>query len=251
MSLETSGQLKKLRRPRKQPLISIDRKDLEYSRRNSSQMLFSTISQPQSAKICIYSELSRDFFKFLEKADENIEDEEECRRFTIFGDSITCAFWRKEGLISGSDIIKVIKAIYRLKFLGQSPKDRRKFEDGIISDLRSLRIGKDATLEEANSPLLKFLYRLNCVRTHKRQKIFKWASVPFMKLFSDSLKRDCNNTTSPPKVHPGIKIRLDNALLSPNSWSSPKRSDPSELSHLNVSAPGLDVMAEAACYFGR
>lgn len=69
-------------------------------------------------------------------------------------------------------------------------KNSKKFEEGIFSDLRNLKSGTDATLEEPKSAFLDFLYKQNCIRTQKKQKVFYWYSVPHDRLFLDALERD-------------------------------------------------------------
>jgi transcription factor STE12 len=69
-------------------------------------------------------------------------------------------------------------------------KNSKKFEEGIFSDLRNLKSGTDASLEEPKSPFLDFLYKNNCIRTQKKQKVFYWYSVPHDRLFLDALERD-------------------------------------------------------------
>ncbi|KAM0100985.1 hypothetical protein ACP6JE_004408 [Aspergillus fumigatus] len=73
---------------------------------------------------------------------------------------------------------------------GRPVKNSKKFEEGIFSDLRNLKAGTDATLEEPKSPFLDFLYKNNCIRTQKKQKVFYWYSVPHDRLFLDALERD-------------------------------------------------------------
>jgi len=69
-------------------------------------------------------------------------------------------------------------------------RNTKKFEEGIFSDLRNLKSGTDASLEEPKSPFLDFLYKNNCIRTQKKQKVFYWYSVPHDRLFLDALERD-------------------------------------------------------------
>ena len=69
-------------------------------------------------------------------------------------------------------------------------KNSKKFEEGIFSDLRNLKSGTDASLEEPKSGFLDFLYKNNCIRTQKKQKVFYWYSVPHDRLFLDALERD-------------------------------------------------------------
>ena len=53
-----------------------------------------------------------------------------------------------------------------------------------------MKSGTDASLEEPKSPFLDFLYKNNCIRTQKKQKVFYWYSVPHDRLFLDALERD-------------------------------------------------------------
>lgn len=66
----------------------------------------------------------------------------------------------------------------------------KKFEEGIFSDLRNLKPGVDACLEDPKSPFLDLLFKYQCIRTQKKQKVFYWYSVPHDRLFLDALERD-------------------------------------------------------------
>ena len=79
---------------------------------------------------------------------------------------------------------------FRFQAFGRPVKNTKKFEEGIFSDLRNLKSGTDASLEEPKSPFLDFLYKNNCIRTQKKQKVFYWYSVPHDRLFLDALERD-------------------------------------------------------------
>lgn len=90
--------------------------------------------------------------------------------------------------VSGTDIVRCLS--FRFQAFGRPVKNSKKFEEGIFSDLRNLKSGTDATLEEPKSPFLDFLYKNNCIRTQKKQKVFYWYSVPHDRLFLDALERD-------------------------------------------------------------
>ena len=79
---------------------------------------------------------------------------------------------------------------FRFQAFGRPVKNSKKFEEGIFSDLRNLKSGTDASLEEPKSPFLDFMYKQNCIRTQKKQKVFYWYSVPHDRLFLDALERD-------------------------------------------------------------
>lgn len=96
--------------------------------------------------------------------------------------------WNNLFHISGTDIVRCLS--FRFQAFGRPVKNSKKFEEGIFSDLRNLKSGTDATLEEPKSPFLDFLYKNNCIRTQKKQKVFYWYSVPHDRLFLDALERD-------------------------------------------------------------
>ncbi|KAJ7648454.1 hypothetical protein B0H17DRAFT_435223 [Mycena rosella] len=56
--------------------------------------------------------------------------------------------------------------------------------------LYHLKPGADACLEEPKSPFLDLLFKYQCIRTQKKQKVFYWFSVPHDRLFLDALERD-------------------------------------------------------------
>jgi transcription factor STE12 len=96
--------------------------------------------------------------------------------------------WNNLFHISGTDIVRCLS--FRFQAFGRPVKNSKKFEEGIFSDLRNLKSGTDATLEEPKSAFLDFLYKNNCIRTQKKQKVFYWYSVPHDRLFLDALERD-------------------------------------------------------------
>ena len=84
----------------------------------------------------------------------------------------------------GNGTVDVDKLDLVLKTLGVSVPSatlmalqQKKFEEGIFSDLRNLKPGNGAVLEEPRSKFLDFLFKLNCIRTHKKQKVFLWRAV--------------------------------------------------------------------------
>ncbi|KAL2379510.1 hypothetical protein RJZ90_005259 [Blastomyces dermatitidis] len=111
------------------------------------------------------------------------------RRFLLpTGDYVSCVLWNNLFHISGTDIVRCLS--FRFQAFGRPVKNTKKFEEGIFSDLRNLKSGTDASLEEPKSAFLDFLYKNNCIRTQKKQKVFYWYSVPHDRLFLDALERD-------------------------------------------------------------
>jgi transcription factor STE12 len=81
-------------------------------------------------------------------------------------------------------------SLFPISSIWTTSEELKKFEEGIFSDLRNLKSGTDASLEEPKSGFLDFLYKNNCIRTQKKQKVFYWYSVPHDRLFLDALERD-------------------------------------------------------------
>ncbi|KAJ5397518.1 hypothetical protein N7509_005631 [Penicillium cosmopolitanum] len=126
---------------------------------------------------------------FLLSAPVDWQQDQLIRRFLLpTGDYVSCILWSNLFHISGTDIVRCLA--FRFQAFGRPVKNSKKFEEGIFSDLRNLKAGTDATLEEPKSAFLDFLYKNNCIRTQKKQKVFYWYSVPHDRLFLDALERD-------------------------------------------------------------
>ncbi|KAJ8653279.1 hypothetical protein O0I10_011028 [Lichtheimia ornata] len=129
------------------------------------------------------------------------------------GDAISCVQWKCAFFISGTDIVRSL--VFRFHAFGRPVQNLKKFEEGVFSDLRNLKPGTDATLEEPKSPFLDLLYKHNCIRTQKKQKVFHWYAVPHDRLFLDALERDLKREklgfepTSMAVANPAISISLD------------------------------------------
>ncbi|TGZ77800.1 STE-domain-containing protein [Ascodesmis nigricans] len=126
---------------------------------------------------------------FLISAPVDWAPDQYIRRFLLpTGEYVSCVLWNNLFHISGTDIVRCLS--FRFQAFGRPVKNSKKFEEGIFSDLRNLKSGTDASLEEPKSPFLDFLYKNNCIRTQKKQKVFFWYSVPHDRLFLDALERD-------------------------------------------------------------
>ncbi|KAJ2548272.1 hypothetical protein EV175_004893, partial [Coemansia sp. RSA 1933] len=104
------------------------------------------------------------------------------------GDILSCVRWDSQYHITSTDIIRAL--VHRFQDIGRPVVNMKKFEEGVFSDLRSLKPGSDARLEPPRSEFLELLYKHHCVRTQKKQKVFYWNSVPHDLLFREALERD-------------------------------------------------------------
>ncbi|KAJ4490478.1 STE-12 alpha [Lentinula aciculospora] len=103
---------------------------------------------------------------------------------------VTCVLWNGLYHITGTDIVRALVFRHVFDAFGRPVRNMKKFEEGVFSDLRNLKPGQDASLEEPKSPFLDLLFKYQCIRTQKKQKVFYWFSVPHDRLFLDALERD-------------------------------------------------------------
>ncbi|KAK0630777.1 STE like transcription factor-domain-containing protein [Bombardia bombarda] len=142
---------------------------------------------PQDAQVALQQVDNLKYF--LISAPVDWQQDQYIRRFLLpTGEYVSCVLWTNLFHISGTDIVRCLS--FRFQAFGRPVKNSKKFEEGIFSDLRNLKSGTDASLEEPKSQFLDFLYKNNCIRTQKKQKVFYWYSVPHDRLFLDALERD-------------------------------------------------------------
>ncbi|KAI8377543.1 STE like transcription factor-domain-containing protein [Radiomyces spectabilis] len=151
---------------------------------------------------------------FFATATQNWDHSSNVKRFELpTGEAISCILWSDHFFISGTDIVRSLT--FRFHAFGRPVTNPKKFEEGVFSDLRNLKPGTDARLEEPKSELLDMLYKNNCIRTQKKQKVFFWFSVPHDRLFLDALERDLKREkmgmepTSTAVAEPASSISLD------------------------------------------
>ncbi|CCH58127.1 hypothetical protein TBLA_0A03270 [Henningerozyma blattae CBS 6284] len=159
--------------------------------------------------------LIEDLKFFLATAPVNWQENQIIRRYYLNNDQgfVSCVFWNNLYYITGTDIVKC--CMYRMQKFGRDIIYKKKFEEGIFSDLRNLKCGVDATLEQPKSEFLSFLFKNMCLKTQKKQKVFFWFSVPHDKLFADALERDLKReglnqqSTTKPVNEPSLSFTYD------------------------------------------
>ncbi|KAI9289023.1 STE like transcription factor-domain-containing protein [Umbelopsis sp. AD052] len=151
---------------------------------------------------------------FLATAPTNWNQDSPIKQFPLpTGEQLSCILWGKLFHITGTDIVRSL--MFRFHAFGRPVSNLKKFEEGIFSDLRNLKPGTDACLEEPKSEFLDLLYKNRCIRTQKKQKVFYWYSVPHDRLFLDALERDLKREkmgiepTSIAVAQPAKSISLD------------------------------------------
>lgn len=64
----------------------------------------------------------------------------------LSGEYVTCVLWNGLYHITGTDIVRSL--VFRFEAFGRPVRNMKKFEEGVFSDLRNLKPGTDACLEE-------------------------------------------------------------------------------------------------------
>lgn len=67
---------------------------------------------------------------------------------------VTCVLWSGLYHISGTDIVRALT--FRFEAFGRPVRNVKKFEEGVFSDLRNLKPGVDASLEEPKVRQISF-----------------------------------------------------------------------------------------------
>jgi transcription factor STE12 len=171
-------------------------------------------SLPQDAQVALQQVDNLKYF--LISAPVDWSPESLIRRFLLpTGEYVSCVLWNNLFHVSGTDIVRCLS--FRFQAFGRPVKNPKKFEEGIFSDLRNLKSGTDASLEEPKSLFLDFLYKNNCIRTQKKQKVFYWYSVPHDRLFLDALERDLKRekmgqeATTKAVAEPALSFEFDSS----------------------------------------
>lgn len=124
---------------------------------------------------------------------------------------ISCIYWDNLYYITGTDITKIL--IFRFEQFGRKIINKKKFEEGIFSDLRSLKVDEDCSLQMPKSEMLQFLNKNGCIKTQKKQKVFFWFSVLHDRLFADCLERDCKREFDLDLILRDLKMDPSNQTL--------------------------------------
>lgn len=69
------------------------------------------------------------------------------------GEFVSCVLWGGLYHITGTDIVRAL--VFRFDAFARPVRNMKKFEEGVFSDLRNLKPGNDACLEEPKVRLLQ------------------------------------------------------------------------------------------------
>lgn len=191
---------------------------------------------------------------FLVTAPTHFRDNDIIQRYRLPTDEyVSCVRWDNVFYISGTDIVRCLA--YRFAAFGRNIINKKKFEEGVFSDLRNLKCNVDATLEMPKSEFLEFLYRHHCVRTKKKQKVFYWYSVRHDRLFIDALERELKkeagvpgsgeNASTSAVREPAFSFRYNASIPLMDQLSNIINDMPSPLSTLvNVAVTSAEPLTE-------
>ncbi|KKA29385.1 hypothetical protein TD95_005402 [Thielaviopsis punctulata] len=190
---------------------------------------------------------------FLISAPVDWQPDQYIRRFLLpTGEYVSCVLWNTLFHITGTDIVRCLS--FRFQAFGRPVKNSKKFEEGIFSDLRNLKSGTDASLEEPKSPFLDFLYKNNCIRTQKKQKVFYWYSVPHDRLFLDALERDLKRekmgqeATTLAVAEPALSFQYDSSQSLYEQLTKAQQMNSSSFNAQQVSQGAAFPQAAAVAY---
>ncbi len=153
------------------------------------------------------------------------------------GEEISCVLWKGRFFITGTDVVKILT--FRFHQLGRGILNPKKFEEGVFSDLRNLKAGSDAVLEEPRSEFLEFLHKHGCIRTQKKQKVFLWHKVPHDDLFREALERNLKRVAN---VFNWTHMMSSPDVMKQYMMMQAASATPSMLMHLPGGAGGQPVM---------
>ncbi|KAI1626934.1 transcription factor STE12 [Exophiala viscosa] len=197
-------------------------------------------SLPQDAQVALQQVDNLKYF--LISAPVDWSPDSLIRRFLLpTGEYVSCVLWNNLFHVSGTDIVRCLS--FRFQAFGRPVKNPKKFEEGIFSDLRNLKSGTDASLEEPKSPFLDFLYKNNCIRTQKKQKVFYWYSVPHDRLFLDALERDLKRekmgqeATTKAVAEPALSFEFDSSQSLFEQLTKAQQASSSSFATANANVP--------------
>lgn len=184
-------------------------------RRNNNSNSAATLSPPTNENVETRLKQIDDLKLFLATATNDWDPDRAVRSYVLpNNEAVSCVLWNNLFHITGTDIVRSL--VFRFHAFGRPVCNLKKFEESIFSDLRNLKPGIDASLEEPKSEFLTMLYKNNCIRTQKKQKVFYWFSVPHDRLFLDALERDLKREKTGAKptsiaiAEPAVSLSLDN-----------------------------------------
>lgn len=106
-------------------------------------------------------------------------------------ETLHCVAYGGLHLVSGYDIIKTFRVLVFSSGSGAllASTASRKFEEGVFSVLRRLKVGPHCRLEDNRSDMLAWLHQNDCIRTVKKQKVYYWQCVDFFSLAAEIRSR--------------------------------------------------------------
>ncbi|ODO03103.1 60S ribosomal protein L39 [Cryptococcus amylolentus CBS 6273] len=101
------------------------------------------------------------------------------------GEHVACVFWNGLYHITGTDIVRAL--VFRFEAFSRPVRNVKKFEEGVFSDLRNLKPGTDACLEEPKPGLPTSLRRSRVLTGNDERETLACPTTANNVLFSRSL----------------------------------------------------------------
>lgn len=102
---------------------------------------------------------------------------------------VSCVLWGGLYHITGTDIVRAL--VFRFEAFGRPVRNMKKFEEGVFSDLRNLKPGMDACLEEpkvSTVPLRMCAHtRIDMIACHLHRHLRIYVHLPLLHIVSDPI----------------------------------------------------------------
>ncbi|KNE61253.1 hypothetical protein AMAG_18755 [Allomyces macrogynus ATCC 38327] len=148
---------------------------------NSGGGALASLLQPNPVAQLPLSDQLAHLHLFLATAPSQWDSAQRIRRFLLpNGEHVSCVWHNNLFFVTGTDVIRAL--LFRFQAMNRPVRNLKKFEEGIFSDLRNLKPGVDAALEESRFQEDEFfqspttqdaLTRMLCVFTLSKRIAYK------------------------------------------------------------------------------
>ena len=156
-------------------------------------------------------EVKEAFMRFLREAPLANKD---VIKYKILGNLVACIRWDGEFWLSSGNLVTIQLALLQLQTNLQTPRDRRRISDYILTMARGNKNADVWEVFEADSPQLRHLYLNGAVKNLKRQRVFRWERINHEQLHAEVIARFGQNKQSP------YQPKFNRRLSETDSWAS-------------------------------
>lgn len=145
-----------------------------------------TLTKNRDQLQLLTQEVKQAFLHFLREAPSRGED---VVKYKILGNLVACIRSEGECWLSSSHLVTIQLALLQLHTNQQTPRDRRRITDFILSMARGNKNADIWEVFEGDSPQLRHLYLHGAVKNFKRQRVFRWDRVNHEQLHAEVMAR--------------------------------------------------------------